>query len=127
MTADVLILCDDLMFVSKVTATGRAANVPVRTARSTESALAKCLTQCPGCVIVDLHTADLDLAEWIPRLNQLAKRPRIVAFGSHVDVARLRAAREAGCDLVMPKSQFTEQLEIQLRHWANLEPINVSP
>ena len=35
---------------------------------------------------------------------------RVVAFGSHVDRELLAAAREAGCDEVLPRSQFFSRL-----------------
>jgi hypothetical protein len=34
----------------------------------------------------------------------------IVAFGSHVDTATLKAARQAGCDHAWPRSRFTAEL-----------------
>ena len=34
--------------------------------------------------------------------------PRIVGFGSHVNVERLQAAREAGCDQAMARSAFVD-------------------
>jgi hypothetical protein len=35
---------------------------------------------------------------------------RVVGFGSHVDRARLEAAREAGCDEVLARSAFFARL-----------------
>jgi hypothetical protein len=46
-----------------------------------------------------------------------SSRPRLVAYGSHVDAGTLRVAREAGCDLVLPRSQFVEELPGQLANW----------
>jgi len=43
--------------------------------------------------------------------------PRVVAYGSHVDAAGLKAARDAGCDVVLPRSAFVEQLPVKLREW----------
>ena len=43
--------------------------------------------------------------------------PRMVAYGSHVDAAVLRAAREAGCDPVLPRSKFVEELPRALPEW----------
>ena len=36
---------------------------------------------------------------------------------THVDAAGLRAAREAGCDPVLPRSQFVEALPLRLAEW----------
>jgi hypothetical protein len=44
-------------------------------------------------------------------------RPVVIAFGAHVQADRLRSAREAGCDEVMPRSKFSATLpEILIRH-----------
>jgi hypothetical protein len=43
--------------------------------------------------------------------------PRVVAYGPHVDAALLRAARDAGCDPVLPRSKFVEQLSQALTEW----------
>jgi hypothetical protein len=40
-----------------------------------------------------------------------------MAYGSHVDTATLRAARAAGCDPVLPRSKFVEDLPICLPAW----------
>ena len=42
----------------------------------------------------------------------------MIAFGSHVDAERLKAARRAGCDVVMPRSQFSDEVEEKLKEWA---------
>ena len=39
----------------------------------------------------------------------------VVAFGAHVDVEALRAAREAGADKTMPRSKFVQELEALVR------------
>lgn len=115
----VVLLCDDLLFGSKVTATGRAHGIPVAVARTPAAAVAKAAEA--ACVIVDLHLDGLNLQAWLGELR--ATRPvRVVGFGSHVDVETLKAARRAGCDLVMPKSQFTAELEDKLKEWAQGEP-----
>ena len=38
------------------------------------------------------------------------KTPTIIGYGSHVDTATLKAARDAGCDVVLPRSKFVEEL-----------------
>jgi hypothetical protein len=43
--------------------------------------------------------------------------PRVIAYGSHVEAATLHAAREAGCDLVLPRSRFVEELPVSLGAW----------
>jgi hypothetical protein len=61
----------------------------------------------------------LVLADALASLST-ARRPRVVAYGSHVDAAGLRAARAAGCDIVLPRSQFVEELPGKLKEWAGV-------
>ena len=42
---------------------------------------------------------------------------RVIGYGSHVDAARLKAARKAGCDEVLPRSAFFEDLQTKLQKW----------
>jgi CheY-like chemotaxis protein len=66
-------------------------------------------------VILDLGMAETDLAAAVARLRQAAGQLPVIAFGSHVDKARLDAARAAGCDEVLPKSRFSAELPALLR------------
>ncbi len=115
----VLVLCDDLMFTSKVTATGRAAGVAVTVARTAEAAVRRAADSPPACVLVDLHNPGMNLERLLTELRAgCPAMPRVIGFGSHVDVDTLKAARKAGCNLVLPRSQFSEQLEAKLAEWA---------
>lgn len=119
MTPAGLLLCDDLLFASKVTATARAHGLAVAVVREAAK-----LAVGPGtrAVLLDLHNPTLDLAAvagWV------GAGVRVIAFGSHVDVDRLRAARAAGCTRVMPRSQFTAELEAGLPAW--LGPLEQPP
>lgn len=114
----VVILCDDLMFTSKVTATARAAGLRAAVARTPRSAVEKVAATHSACVLVDLHLPDLDLPTLLVELRQAGISPRVIGFGSHVDVETLKAARAAGCDLVLPRSKFVADLEGQLPVWA---------
>jgi CheY-like chemotaxis protein len=111
----VVLLCDDLLFGSKVTATGRAHGIPVAVARTPAAAAAKAAGS--ACVILDLHMSGLELPKLLAEVRA-AGVVRVIGFGSHVDVDTLKAARRAGCDVVMPKSQFTQELEAKLAEWA---------
>lgn len=117
MANSVLVFCDDLIFSSKITATARAKGIEATMARTQDALIAKLADQPAGCVVVDLHNETLNWATLFPALG--ASRPRFVGFGSHVDVATLKAAREAGCDLVMPRSQFVKRLEDDLPTWVD--------
>jgi DNA-binding NarL/FixJ family response regulator len=112
-----LLLSDDLLDGSRVTATARAIGFEVRQRRSADALIATVRDLVPSCVLVDLHNPGLDVPALVRELRSLSPRPRLVGYGSHVDAARLRAARQGGCDEVMPRSQFFEALESRLSEW----------
>ena len=112
-----LLLCDDLIFASKVTATARAHGLSVRVARSPEQLAVLAAREWPAGVVLDLHVPGLDVAEVVRLFRGQEPVPRLVGFGSHVDAERLRAARLAGCDLVLPRSAFVAKLETDLPAW----------
>jgi CheY-like chemotaxis protein len=113
-----LLLCDDMMFISRVTGTARALGLTVKPAGSMEALKTSLGQQTPSCVLVDLAHPELKLAEFLEVLRTTCNpMPRVVAYGSHVDTATLRAAREAGCDPVLPRSKFVEELPHALPQW----------
>jgi CheY-like chemotaxis protein len=113
----ILLLSDDLIFTSRVAGTGRDLGFSIRVAKTADSLLEIARETPPACAIVDLSNPGLKISKFVAALKQLSPAPNIVAYGSHVDTATLKAAREAGCDLVMPRSQFVELLSKNLASW----------
>lgn len=113
-----LLLCDDLIFTSKVTGTAKALGLVVKSARDSATLLTLARQSPPSCVLIDLHNPGLDLASLLGEMKATCPMlPRIVAYGSHVEAATLHAARQLGCDLVLPRSKFVEDLPQELPAW----------
>jgi hypothetical protein len=118
------VLCDDLMFSSRITGTARALNLEMRVCRRPADLGTLAAGQPLACVIVDLDQPALDIAA----LVAAAKQPgpaTVVGFGSHVAAETLRAARAAGCDLVLPRSQFVQVLPTELPQWYRADTSNL--
>ena len=113
-----LLLSDDLIFTTRIAGTGQDVGVLVRTVPLPERLLAAAREAPPAAVIVDLAIAGLNIAEFVAELKKLTPPPRVVAYGPHVDTEKLHAAREAGCDLVMARSKFVNELPTALAEWA---------
>lgn len=122
MVPSLIIVGDDLIFSSRISATARSIGAHLRSVRTVEAALAQSEQAPADCVIVDLALPGLQLTALVEGLSNLGHRPLIVAYGSHVDTAGLKAAQEAGCDLVLTRSQFVEQLETGLPEWFDNTP-----
>jgi CheY-like chemotaxis protein len=118
-----LLLCDDLIFASRITGEARALGLTVRPARSIEQLLELARQETPSGILLDLAFPSLDLPVLFRRLLEACvSLPRVVAYGSHVDTERLRAARAAGCDPVLPRSKFVEELPHALPQWLSAPP-----
>jgi CheY-like chemotaxis protein len=109
------LLSDDLIFTSRITGTARDLGHEVRSARNSDLLVNLLAQQSPQCLLVDLHNPGLSIADLLAGLP--VPRPLVVGYGSHVDTATLKAAREAGCDLVLPRSKFVEELPRALPQW----------
>jgi CheY-like chemotaxis protein len=120
-TADMalgLLLSDDLIFTSRITGTAQTLGLTVKPARDTVSLQALAKQEPPPCVIVDLANPGLDIVELIEWLKDNCQpRPRVIAYGSHVQTDVLKRARQAGCDDVLPRSKFVEDLPTELPRW----------
>jgi DNA-binding response OmpR family regulator len=113
MAALCLVLSDDLLDSSRIAGHATAAGLDVLTCRDSNGLLAAIGRQ-PTLALLDLHNPELVVETVVPALR--AAGVRVLGFGSHVDVARLKAARAAGCDEVLPRSAFFEGLDQRLRN-----------
>src|SRR5438128_2404439 len=109
-----LLLSDDLLFHSRITGTAEKLGLSIQTVRTAAELLAKAQQLQPVCVLLDLHNPGLDIASVVSQLKAQSPPPLLVAYGSHVEAATLHKAREAGCDRVLPRSQFVEELPLAL-------------
>jgi DNA-binding NarL/FixJ family response regulator len=117
MPATGLLLADDFLWISRITASAMAHGIEIRTASNVERLAALAQAGMPQLVIIDLGLG-VPAGEVVSRLRSLCTSPiQFVAYGSHVDVGTLRAAREAGCDPVLPRSKMAEDLERLLCEW----------
>lgn len=116
MKALCLVLSDDLLDASRVIGEGRAAGLEVIQCKD-QAALLSAAQRPPALAVIDLHNPGLDLTTTVTALKMAGAK--VVGFGSHVDVPRLKAARQAGTDEVLPRSAFFDRLEEKLRTWAS--------
>jgi hypothetical protein len=110
---------EDLFFLSKIQDTGRKMNVKVEFVK-TEKDLAEHMKnngeEKPSLIIFDLNNANAKPLSLIPKLkSKLKKGTSIIGFLSHVQGDLKQKAHEVGCDMVLPRSAFSQNLPQLLR------------
>jgi DNA-binding NarL/FixJ family response regulator len=108
----ILAAVDDFLFRSKIRAVAKHVNAEVQFAQTQDEILAQARAAKPALVIVDLNSQKADPVALIAALKADAALAgvRTIGFASHVHVDLINAARKAGADLVLPRSQFAGNL-----------------
>jgi DNA-binding NarL/FixJ family response regulator len=104
----VVALMDDLFFQMKLAETAKQLGVEVKVAANGE-ALLGLLESEPKLVIVDLNARSQPVRA-IERLRAAHANLHVVGFLSHVQRELAAQAQQAGCNEVMPRSSFTQNL-----------------
>ena len=120
-------LIDDLFFLAKIQEVARKLNVKVEFVKSDKEIGekgAEAGEENPSLIIVDLNSNSIKPLSLISKLrSRFKKSTSIVGFVSHVQGDLKVKAQDAGCDVVMPRSAFSQNLpSILRRHGANDEP-----
>lgn len=102
----VLFLTTDLMFSSRVLGAAKTLGLDCRLFANPQQLVAS-VGDCP-LALIDLGLTPLDLPAAVAAIRHTAPEAKIVAFGPHVDQQLLAAAKDAGCDVVLPRSQFNQ-------------------
>lgn len=100
----VLLVSTDLLAASQFEGAARVAGATLRVVGPVK--LDESLDPPPALVVFDLTAPLGDLAEKVQRLKRISPPPGVVAFGPHVQEARLVAATDSGCDAVLTRGQF---------------------
>jgi CheY-like chemotaxis protein len=107
----VLAVMTDLFFAVKILEAAKKEGMAARMVK-TEEAAENAILQRPELVFLDLNCQEIDAVKLARKWKvdtELRSIP-LIAFLSHVDVERKQAAIDAGCDLVLARSSFTQNL-----------------
>jgi DNA-binding NarL/FixJ family response regulator len=107
MGGKVVIAVSDLLFQTRIEAALRAAGSGTIVA-DTPAALDDALDSGPSVVVIDVHETAFSATDAIARAT--AANARVLAFGRHTAPVELRAARDAGAEMVVPRSDLAERL-----------------
>ena len=119
--------CTDLIFATKIRSTAQHVGVPFRSANNLAAITARLdrvddgqLNEPVTGLLIDLELGDMALSI-IESVKDKFPGVPVIAFGSHVAVDVLKAARERGADAVMPRSQFAAKLPELLQEYGGSE------
>jgi CheY-like chemotaxis protein len=107
--AKVVALVDDVFFQAKMLETARQVGVELETYSTGDAFLTAAKQGAPALLIVDLNARGGAL-EALNQLRAMSNQRPVVAFLSHVQVELAERARAAGCEQVLPRSKFTQNL-----------------
>jgi CheY-like chemotaxis protein len=117
---------EDLFFLSKIQATGQKMNVKVEFVKNEKELTDRMKSngeEKPSLIIFDLNNANAKPLTLIPKLkSKLKKGTSIIGFLSHVQGDLKQKAHEVGCDMVLPRSAFSQNLPQLLRRHGAVEP-----
>jgi CheY-like chemotaxis protein len=118
----ILFFIEDLFFQAKINETARKLGVKIAFIKNDKDAVAA-LTDAeeedrPGLIVFDLNNANAKPLTLIPKLKtKLKKSTSIIGFLSHLQGDLKAKAVEAGCDTVMPRAAFSQNLPNLLRRY----------
>jgi CheY-like chemotaxis protein len=104
----VVALMDDLFFQMKVAETAKHVGLELKVAANGDALLAL-MEPAPKLVIIDLNARSNPI-QAVERIRAGKNGVRVVGFLSHVQTELAAQARNAGCDEVLPRSVFTQNL-----------------
>jgi AmiR/NasT family two-component response regulator len=116
MTADpstsgrILAVVTDLILESRITEGARALGYAVTTAGSTHDVREALSSHSVDLIVLDLQADGVPWKDIVMAASEAANgRLPILAFGQHTRPDLLQAARDGGCDVVVPRSRLVEE------------------
>ena len=111
-----LYLTKDLFFSSRVTSAASTCSLEMSVVTDGDQLLSCIEAGGVHFALLDFSTPGLDLLDLVPRIRAATSTAvSVIAFGPHVNVAGMAAAKQAGCDEVYTRGQFNSQMVDVLR------------
>lgn len=107
----VLAVLEDLFFTVKINESAKRTGLPVEFVKSGKDLMEKAKEK-PSLIIIDLNFSAIDPLQLIAGLkaNEDTKGINLLGYVSHVQGELKQQAQEAGADMVMARSAFSQNL-----------------
>jgi PleD family two-component response regulator len=114
----IVAVLNDLLFQVKIQDAAKRAGFEPVFVQSQQEALAQA-KEDPALIILDLNHSAVQPLDTISKLkdNPETGRVTLLCYVSHVQADLQRAARDRGCDLVVARSAFSQNLTAILRRY----------
>jgi len=118
----ILAVVDDLLFTVKINDAAKRIGLDVEFLKSEKDVLDKARDDKPMLVILDLNANSMNPVHMIEKLkgNAELKGISIIGFVSHVQGELKQKAQDAGANMVMARSAFSQNLQQILRRHAGV-------
>jgi hypothetical protein len=122
---------EDLFFIAKIQETARKLGVKVEFIKGDKDAVARICdapeNERPSLLVFDLNNLNAKPMTVIPKFKtKFKKAVSIIGFLNHLQGDLKIKALEAGCDVVMPRSAFSQSLPVLLRRYGVEEEEEIS-
>ena len=116
----ILAVLDDLFFTVKINESAKRAGMPIVFVKSEQDVLEQA-TAKPALIIIDLNCGKIDPLDVVRKLKgaQETKGISVIGYVSHVQGELKQQAQEAGCDMVLARSAFSQNLPQILKRYTS--------
>ena len=118
----ILAVVDDLLFTVKISDAAKRVGLDAEFLKSEKDVVEKAAQQKPLLIILDLNASSVQPLKLIEKLksNGDLKQISLIAFLSHVQGELKQKAQEAGANMVMARSAFSQNLQQILKRHAGV-------
>jgi CheY-like chemotaxis protein len=113
----IVAVLDDLFFTVKINESAKRAGMPIVFVKSEVDALNQAAEK-PALMILDLNCGSLDPLALIGKMKADHKSVSLLGYVSHVQGELKQKAQEAGCDMVLARSAFSQNLPSILKRYS---------
>src|SRR5438105_11740341 len=107
----VLAVLEDLFFTVKINEAAKRAGLGITFVKSEHDVMEQ-LKHHPALIILDINFSGIDPLQLIRKLksDEQSKGISVIGYLSHVQGELKQQAQEAGCDMVLARSAFSQNL-----------------
>jgi len=118
----ILAVVDDLLFTVKINDAAKRAGLNVEFVKSEHDVIEKVTQEKPLLIILDLNNTSVEPLRLISKLKSDGdlKQISLIGYLSHVQGELKQKAQEAGANIVMARSAFSQNLQQILKRHAGV-------